>query len=82
MGRCRKSSNFYEGKRINDYLYKEGLISKEVFKQNLKTNINNILSLRFNPESVKLDLLNLYGYNFSYRVKLLISNILNKLIKI
>ena len=75
----KEGTNYYEGKIINDYLFKEGLISKKVFKQNVRNNIITILSLNIIAESIKYDLLNIWGYNFSFRIKLFVSNILNKL---
>lgn len=72
-------ANYYEGKIINDYLYNEGLVSEKVYKQNIRNNIFKIRSLTFDSEERKSDLLSTWGYNISFKIKHIMSLILNKL---
>ena len=75
-----KGINYFADKKIIDYLYFQGLISKYTYKQNIHYRILEIKSRKFETETIRRDLLNLWGGNtLGYKVRSFLSMVLNKL---
>jgi glycosyltransferase involved in cell wall biosynthesis len=70
-------TNSRERKKINEYLYKEGLISKTIYRNNIRMSINR---LKYSSNVLKDTLLKDWGANrMDYKIKSFMSKILNKM---
>ena len=78
--RCYSNGdNYFEGKNINEYLLSKNLISQKEFEHNKRININRILNLTFESADIKTSLLNEWGYDSRFKLKVFLSKVLGKL---
>ena len=81
--KCYSSgANYIEGKMINDYLFSESLISHKIYKTNIYNNIFKIQESMFDSEATKREVLHLWGYNYSFKLKSFLSAFFHKLLSL
>ena len=71
--------DYFEGKKILNYLVENRLISKKTETWNRKEHLKFVLYKNFENEEIRKELLRIWGYNKRYQVKYFCSRVLHKI---